>query len=222
MSSTSAVQTFSPDATLAGGKTPQPTTDVKFKASASVKTLTVSPTDLEAVKIIQPPKFGDHRGFFSETFNSQKLAAEGIDLSFVQDNQSLSRSVGVLRGLHYQVSPEPQDKLIRVLKGRILDVAVDIRRSSPTFGRHVAVELSADNWQQLLVPKGFAHGFVTLEPDTEVLYKVTGFYNPSAERGIAYNDPALGIDWRLPHDELTLSDRDREHPNLADQADLFD
>jgi dTDP-4-dehydrorhamnose 3,5-epimerase len=183
--------------------------------------LSVEPTAIPAVKIITPKKFGDHRGFFSETWNRAAFAEAGLDLDFVQDNQSLSASVGTLRGLHFQSAPFAQDKLVRVTKGRILDVAVDLRASSPTFGHHVAVELSAENWRQLLVPIGFAHGFVTLEPDTEVLYKVTGPYGPKNDHGVAFDDPALGIDWRLPHGELVLSDKDRKHPRLADLPRYF-
>lgn len=184
--------------------------------------LSVEATEIPAVKIISPKRHGDHRGFFSETYNRASFAEAGIDLVFVQDNHSLSATVGTLRGLHFQSAPFAQDKLVRVTKGRILDVAVDIRASSPTFGRHVAVELSAENWKQLLVPVGFAHGFVTLEPDTEVLYKVTALYGPQNDHGLAFDDPALGIDWKLPHDVLTLSDKDRKHPRLSDLPRYFD
>ena len=184
--------------------------------------LSVEDTAIPAVKIVTPKKFGDHRGFFSETWSRKAFAEAGIDLDFVQDNQSLSAPVGTLRGLHFQSPPFAQDKLVRVTRGRILDVAVDIRTSSPSFGKHVAVELSAQNWKQLLVPVGFAHGFVTLEPDTEVLYKVTAPYAPQNDHGLAFDDPALGIDWRLPLSELTLSDKDRNHPRLAEMLRFFD
>jgi len=184
--------------------------------------LSVEETAIPAVKIVTPKKFGDHRGFFSETWNRKAFTEAGIDLDFVQDNQSLSAPVGTLRGLHFQSPPFAQDKLVRVTRGRILDVAVDIRASSPTFGKHVAVELSAENWKQLLVPIGFAHGFVTLEPDTEVLYKVTAPYAPQNDHGLAFDDPALGIDWRLPLSELTLSDKDRKHPRFAEMLRYFD
>ena len=184
--------------------------------------LSVEETAIPAVKIVTPKKFGDHRGFFSETWNRAAFAEAGLDLDFVQDNQSLSAPVGTLRGLHFQSPPFAQDKLVRVTRGRILDVAVDIRASSPTFGKHVAVELSVENWKQLLVPVGFAHGFVTLEPDTEVLYKVTAPYAPQNDRGLAFDDPALGIDWRLPLSGLTLSDKDRKHPCLAEMLRYFD
>lgn len=184
--------------------------------------LSVEQTAITAVKIVTPKKFGDHRGFFSETWSRKAFVEAGLDLDFVQDNQSLSAPVGTLRGLHFQSPPFAQDKLVRVTRGRILDVAVDIRASSPTFGRHVAIELSAENWRQLLVPVGFAHGFVTLEPDTEVLYKVTAPYAPENDHGLAFDDPALGIDWRLPLSDLTLSDKDRKHPRLAEMLRYFD
>lgn len=181
----------------------------------------VEDTAIPAVKILTPKKFGDHRGFFSETYNSATFAKAGITLTFVQDNHSLSATVGTLRGLHFQSPPFAQDKLIRVARGRILDVAVDLRRSSPTYGQHVAVELSAENWRQLLVPVGFAHGFVTLEPDTEVLYKVSALYAAANDHGLAWDDPALGIAWPLPADGPTLSDKDRRHPRLADLPAYF-
>ena len=184
--------------------------------------LSVEDTAIPAVKIVTPKKFGDHRGFFSETWSRKAFAEAGLDLDFVQDNQSLSSPVGTLRGLHFQSPPFAQDKLVRVTRGRILDVAVDIRASSPSFGKHVAVELSAENWKQLLVPTGFAHGFVTLEPDTEVIYKVTAPYAPENDHGLAFDDPALGIDWRLSLSDLTLSDKDRTHPRLAEMLRYFD
>ena len=168
------------------------------------------------VKIITPKKFGDHRGFFSETYSKPAFEAAGLRLDFVQDNHSLSAAVGVLRGLHFQLPPFAQDKLLRVVRGRIFDVAVDIRHGSPTFGQWVSAEISAAAWNQILVPVGFAHGFVTLEPDTEVLYKVTAPYAPDQERGIAWNDPGLGIDWPLNGVEPTLSDKDTRYPRLAD------
>jgi dTDP-4-dehydrorhamnose 3,5-epimerase len=184
--------------------------------------LSVEPTAIPDVKIITPKKHGDHRGFFSEVYKQSDMTAAGISLVFVQDNHSRSATMGTLRGLHFQSAPFAQDKLVRVTKGRILDIAVDIRASSPTFGQHVAVELSEENWRQLLVPVGFAHGFVTLEPDTEVLYKVSAPYGPANDHGIAFDDPALGIDWRIPLDKLVLSDKDRKHPRLADLPRYFD
>lgn len=182
----------------------------------------VTPLDIPDVKLITPRKFGDHRGFFSETYSAPKFEENGIELNFVQDNHSMSAEVGVLRGLHYQIAPFAQDKLVRVIRGKILDVAVDIRRNSPTFGQHVTAELTAENWTQILVPIGFAHGFVVLEPNTEVIYKVTAPYAPDHERGIMFNDPALGIDWQIDTAKAILSDKDKVNPLLADAVDLFD
>jgi len=176
---------------------------------------------LAGVYEIIPPRLGDHRGFFSETYSAQKLADKGIDLAFVQDNHSLSGSAGVLRGLHYQLPPYAQDKLVRVVRGAIFDVAVDIRRSSPTFGSWLGLVVSAESWNQLLVPKGFAHGFVTLVPDTEVVYKVTDRYAPDCERSIRFDDPAIGIGWPIPADRVTLSDKDKSAPLLA-EAEVFE
>jgi len=178
-------------------------------------------TTIPDVKVLVPKQFKDHRGFFSEVYSRKALRDVGIDCEFVQDNHSLSVEKGVLRGLHYQVAPIAQDKLIRVVRGSILDVAVDVRRNSPTFGKHVAIEISADNWQQIFVPVGFAHGFVTLEPNTEVLYKVSAPYSPQHERGVKWNDPALGIHWGIRNDEAVLSARDKDHPLLAAAKDLF-
>jgi dTDP-4-dehydrorhamnose 3,5-epimerase len=178
--------------------------------------LQVEPTDIPDVKILTPKRFGDERGFFSETFNRDRLIQAGISLDFIQDNHSLSARVGTVRGLHFQDEPFAQDKLVRVVRGRILDVVVDIRPTSRTYGRHVSVELSASNWQQLFVPKGFAHGFCTLEPDTEVLYKVSEYYSAAHDRGIAWDDPALGIRWPVEAGSAILSDKDRHHPTLAE------
>jgi dTDP-4-dehydrorhamnose 3,5-epimerase len=178
-------------------------------------------TEIPDVKVLVPKKFGDHRGFFSEVYSRKALAAVGITAEFVQDNHSLSAERGVVRGLHYQVPPTAQDKLVRVVRGAILDVAVDVRRGSPTFGRHVSAVLSAENWRQMFVPVGFAHGFVTLEPNTEVVYKVTTYYAPQDERGIRWNDPALGIAWGVDEASAVLSPRDRAHPLFADVTDLF-
>ncbi len=175
-------------------------------------------TPIPEVKILVPKKFGDHRGFFSETYSRTALAGAGIDCEFVQDNHSLSVERGVVRGLHYQVAPMAQGKLVRVVRGAILDVAVDIRPGSPTYGQHVKDVISAENWRQIFVPAGFAHGFVTLEPNTEVIYKVTTPYSPTHERGIQWNDPALDIDWTIDEPAAILSPRDREHPRLLDAA----
>ena len=181
----------------------------------------VDETAIPAVKIITPKKHGDARGFFSEVYNRQAFEAAGLSLDFVQDNHSFSATVGTLRGLHFQTPPFAQDKLVRVARGKILDVAVDVRRASPTFGKHVAVELSAENWRQLLVPAGFAHGFVTLEPMTEVLYKVTALYSAANDRGVAWDDPDIGVAWPLPSEGPTLSDKDRRWPRLKDAPELF-
>jgi dTDP-4-dehydrorhamnose 3,5-epimerase len=178
-------------------------------------------TEIRGLKILLPKKIGDNRGFFSEVFNERLLADAGITTRFVQDNHSLSAEKGVVRGLHYQLPPMAQDKLLRVVHGRILDIAVDIRRHSPTFGQSVSVILSAENWKQLYVPSGFAHGFVTLEPNTEVLYKVTNYYSPQHERGILWNDPDLEIDWGIDPASAILSPRDRVHPLLKEVKDLF-
>ena len=177
--------------------------------------------EIEGLKLVTPRKFGDERGFFCETHNAATWAKAGLHYQFVQDNHSLSRDVGTVRGLHYQTAPFAQDKLVRVIRGRILDVAVDLRRSSPTFGRHVAVELSRENWRQLFIPVGFAHGFMTLEPDTEVLYKVTNFYSPRHDFGLAWDDPDLGVDWPVAPERATLSARDRQWPRLRDLAEVF-
>jgi dTDP-4-dehydrorhamnose 3,5-epimerase len=181
----------------------------------------VIPTDIPDVKILVPRQFKDHRGFFSEVYSRKALADVGVRSEFVQDNHSLSAEKGVLRGLHYQVPPMAQEKLIRVILGAILDVAVDIRRVSPTFGKHVTALVSADNWRQVYIPAGFAHGFVTLEPHTEVLYKVTAPYSPNHERGIRWNDPDLAIDWGLADSQAILSTRDLHHPPLSAATELF-
>ena len=179
-------------------------------------------TNIPDVLIIEPTVHGDDRGYFVETFRADKLEAFlGFKLNFGQDNESKS-SRGVLRGLHYQLPPHAQSKLVRVIQGRVLDVAVDIRKNSPTFGQHVAVELSADNKKQLLVPRGFAHGFVVLEDDTIFAYKVDNYYSPQCDRGIAFDDPALNIDWILNKEELNLSAKDKVQPLLENTNDLFE
>ena len=183
--------------------------------------LTITALAIPSVKLITVPRFGDTRGFFSETYNAEALAEAGIALTFVQDNHSLSAAVGTVRGLHYQSPPFAQDKLVRVARGRILDVAVDIRKSSPTFGQHIVAEISAAAWNQILVPAGFAHGFVTLEPDTEVVYKVTQYYAPKNDHGILWSDPALGIPWPIAPGAAMLSDKDSRHPTLATATILF-
>ncbi|UYO53109.1 dTDP-4-dehydrorhamnose 3,5-epimerase [Rhodopseudomonas palustris] len=176
--------------------------------------LTVTPSAIADVEVIVPRCFPDARGVFCETYNRRRFVEHGVALDFVQDNQSSSREVGTIRGLHFQSPPAAHDKLVRVLSGRIRDVAVDLRRSSPSFGQWVGEELSAANGKQLVVPIGFAHGFCTLEPDTVVLYKVTGYYAPEYDRGIAWNDPDLAIDWPVSTDRVVLSDKDARLPPL--------
>ncbi|AWK90180.1 dTDP-4-dehydrorhamnose 3,5-epimerase [Azospirillum thermophilum] len=180
----------------------------------------VIPTALGDVRLILPKRFGDARGYFVETWNERSYAGHGLERRWVQDNQSLSATPGTVRGLHYQLAPHAQTKLVRVLRGRILDVVVDIRRGSATFGQHVAVELSADGLEQLFVPVGFAHGFCTLEPDTIVAYKVDAFYSPECERAVRWNDPALGIRWPEGAGSV-VSGKDAVAPSLAEAADLF-
>lgn len=183
--------------------------------------MVVIETAMPDVKLVEPAKFGDARGFFSETFNYETYKAAGIDLRAVQDNHSLSGPRGTIRGLHFQTPPHAQAKLVRVTRGSVLDVAVDIRRGSPSYGKHVAVVLSAEAWNQIYIPRGFAHGFCTLEPDTEFLYKVDNYYAPDHDKGLAWDDPALAIDWLLPPSGAVLSDKDRRHPLLSDLGDYF-
>jgi dTDP-4-dehydrorhamnose 3,5-epimerase len=178
-------------------------------------------TSIPDVLLIRPKKLGDERGFFSETFKASALKDAGVDLHWMQDNHSLSTRRGVVRGLHFQRPPKAQAKLLRVTRGAILDVAVDIRATSPTYGRHVAYELSAENWTQIFVPAGFAHGYCTLADNTEVLYKVSADYDPAAEGGLLWNDPGLGIAWPVPVDEAILSARDLHWPRLQDLASPF-
>ncbi len=173
----------------------------------------IEPTALPDVLILTPRRFGDARGWFEETWNTRTLADAGLDLHFVQDNHSLSAAKGTLRGLHYQLPPYAQDKLVRCSRGAILDVAVDIRTGSPGYGRWVALELSAGNRRQLLVPKGFLHGFITLTEDTEVQYKCTNPYSPDHDGAVRWDDPAIGIDWGT--DQPVLSDKDARAPDLA-------
>lgn len=182
----------------------------------------IDDTAIAAVKLLTPKKHGDRRGFFSETYNKRALAEAGAAMDFVQDNHSLSADAGTVRGLHFQAPPFAQTKLVRVVRGAVFDVAVDIRRSSPTFGRHASAVLSAEAWNQILVPAGFAHGFMTVEPDTEVIYKVDAYYAPRHDFGILWNDPALGIAWPLPEARTILSDKDRAQPRLAEIESPFD
>ncbi|MBE0499662.1 MAG: dTDP-4-dehydrorhamnose 3,5-epimerase [Campylobacterales bacterium] len=178
-------------------------------------------TEIPDVIIIEPAVHGDERGYFVETFRADTLEAFlGYTINFCQDNESKS-SKGVLRGLHYQLPPAAQTKLVRVIRGSVLDVAVDIRKGSPTFGRHVAVELSEKNKRQMLIPRGFAHGFVVLEDDTVFAYKVDNYYSPECDRGIAFDDENLAIDWILSKEELNLSAKDKTQPLLKETNDLF-
>jgi dTDP-4-dehydrorhamnose 3,5-epimerase len=179
-------------------------------------------TDIEDVIICEPTVHGDHRGYFVETFREDKLCKFlGYKINFCQDNESKS-SKGVLRGLHYQLPPHAQTKLVRVISGAVLDVAVDIRKNSPTFGQYVAVKLSASNKRQLLVPRGFAHGFVVLEEDTVFAYKVDNYYSIECDRGITFDDKDLNIDWILEHSELKLSEKDTKQPKFNVTEDLFE
>ena len=178
-------------------------------------------TDIEDVLIIEPRVFGDARGYFFESFNAREFAEKtGIQVSFVQDNESMSH-YGVLRGLHYQQPPYAQSKLVRVVKGCVLDVAVDIRKGSPTFGQHVAVELSAESHRQFYMPKGIAHGFSVLSDEVIFQYKCDEFYAPQSEGAIAWDDPDLAIDWQLPVDKIILSEKDCHHPYLRDIVSPF-
>lgn len=177
-------------------------------------------TDIEGIVIVEPKVYGDERGYFFESFNAERFLAEtGVEVTFVQDNESLSKR-GVLRGLHFQREPYAQAKLVRVVRGRVLDVAVDIRKDSPTFGRYVAVELSGENHRQMFIPKGFAHGYIALEDDTVFQYKCDEYYHPEVEDGIAWNDPQIGIEWPLSDNEITLSDKDRKHSTLKELCEF--
>ena len=179
------------------------------------------PLAIPAVVLVRPTKFGDARGYFMETYSTEAFAAAGIGAVFVQDNQSLSAARGVVRGLHFQAPPAAQAKLVRVLKGAIFDVAVDIRAGSPSYGRWCAAKLSSDGAEQLFVPRGFAHGFCTLEPGTEVVYKVDGPYAPQAEGGLIWNDPELAIDWPITAAEAQLSGKDALLPGFTDFISPF-
>lgn len=178
-------------------------------------------TDIEGVVILEPQVFKDDRGYFMESFSKRFFDLEICKTEFVQDNESKS-SFGVLRGLHFQKPPHAQSKLVRVLKGRVLDVAVDIRKGSSTFGKHVAVELTEDNKRQFFIPRGFAHGFIVLSEDVIFQYKCDNFYAPQHEGAIAWNDPNLNIDWMISPDKINLSDKDKKHPLLSDAEWLFD
>lgn len=186
-----------------------------------IDNMNVIKTEIDGVVIIEPRIFNDQRGYFFESFSERDFCKEVREVKFVQDNESKSQ-YGVLRGLHFQKPPYCQSKLVRVIKGAVLDVAVDIRKGSPTFGKHVAVELTEDNHRQFFVPRGFAHGFSVLTPEVIFQYKCDNFYAPQSEGAIAWDDPDLGIDWGIPADKVILSEKDRRHPRLKDAEWLFD
>jgi dTDP-4-dehydrorhamnose 3,5-epimerase len=182
----------------------------------------IRPTALSDVWLIVPTRNHDPRGYLSEVYRRSDLEAAGLSLDFVQENHLMSERSGTIRGLHFQTPPDAQDKLVRVVRGRVFDVALDLRRSSTFFGRHVAVELSADDGHQLLIPKGFAHGFCTLEPHSEVVYKATAYYSPERSRGVLWSDPSLGIKWPVDETSAVMSDADRVRPRLCDLPAFFD
>ena len=183
--------------------------------------INVIETDIEGVVIIEPKVFADERGYFMETWSQRDFDEQVRPIKFVQDNESKSK-YGVLRGLHFQKGEFSQSKLVRVISGRVLDVAVDIRKGSPTFGKHVAVELTGENHRQFFIPRGFAHGFVVLSPEAVFQYKCDNLYAPKEEGAIIWNDPALGIDWQIFSGDVILSEKDTKHPTLAECGDLFD
>jgi len=177
--------------------------------------LTVSETALPGVLLLEPRRFGDHRGFFCESWNKARMSEYGIDIEFVQDNHSLSREAGTVRGLHFQSPPHAQAKLVRCGRGALFDVAVDIRKGSPTYGKWVGFELSFENGKQLLIPEGFLHGFAALEPDTEIIYKCSDYYAPDCDGAVRFDDPDIGIDWGLDREPI-LSEKDAAAPLLRD------
>ncbi len=181
----------------------------------------VTETSLPGVKLLSPPRFADPRGYFAEIFNRRTLLEVGVTTEFVQENHSYSKKSGTLRGLHFQGPPAAQTKLLRVLTGAILDICVDLRHGSPTFGRHEMIELSAGSGRQVLCPKGFAHGTLTLEPHTEIAYKVDAYYAPELEFGLCFDDPDLAINWPMPVDDMILSKKDRHQPRLCDLPPIF-
>ena len=183
--------------------------------------MNVIKTDIPDVVIIEPKVFGDHRGYFFESFSEMDFSANVREVKFVQDNESKS-CYGVLRGLHFQKPPHAQAKLVRVVKGRVLDVAVDLRRGSPDFGKHVAVELSEENRRQLFIPRGFAHGFAVLSEEAVFQYKCDGYYAPQSEGSVLWNDPQVGIEWGIPAEDILLSEKDRNAPLLKDLGDVFE
>ena len=177
-------------------------------------------TDIQGVVIIEPKVFGDHRGYFFESFSEKDFAEAVGEVKFVQDNESKSCH-GVLRGLHFQKPPHAQAKLVRVVKGRVLDVAVDLRKGSPTFGKHVSVELTEENHRQLFIPRGFAHGFAVLSDEAVFQYKCDNYYAPQSEGSVLWNDPDIGIEWGIPSEDVMLSEKDRNAPLLKDLGDVF-
>lgn len=190
-------------------------------AIGKVRSVIVEPLAISDVKVIRPKKHGDARGFFSETYSCRDLARAGVDIAFVQDNHAFSAEPGTVRGLHFQTAPYAQHKLVRVVRGAILDVAVDLRTGSPTYGQHVTAVISAEKWNQILVPIGFAHGLVTLAPNTEVIYKVSDYYSPEHDKGLLWNDPALGIGWPVDEAQALLSEKDKRQPRLAELPAYF-
>jgi dTDP-4-dehydrorhamnose 3,5-epimerase len=190
--------------------------------ATAAQAVQVLATEIADLKMIVPRIHRDHRGFFSETYSKVGLSARDVNLEFVQDNHSLSVERGVVRGLHFQIPPFAQDKLVRVIRGSIYDVAVDLRRSSRTYGKHVARVISAADWNQFLVPVGFAHGFCTLEANTEVIYKVTNYYSPEHDRGMLWNDADLGIAWPIAEGEAILSEKDCKQPRFRELQSYFE
>ena len=184
--------------------------------------MNVEDLDIPAVRVLMPTKHGDHRGFLSEVYNKKSLAEAGIDIDFVQENHLLSAEKGVVRGMHFQAPPFAQDKLLRVVRGSVFDVAVDLRQGSSTYGKHASAVISAEAWNQILVPIGFAHGFMALEPNTEVIYKVSNHYAPDHDKGLLWNDPDVGITWPIPEGEAILSDKDRKQPRFAEIVSPFE
>lgn len=178
--------------------------------------------ELDGVQIIRPDQHGDNRGFLSEVFNRRALEDIGIVDDFVQENHILSKRPGTIRGLHFQIEPHPAAKLLRVVSGSIFDVVVDLRHGSRSYGKHLTVELSAKNWNQIYIPVGLAHGFCSLEADTAVTYRVSDYWSPDVDRGVLWNDPDLGIDWPVPSDEAIVSDKDRSQPRLVELPRFFD
>ncbi|MEL6584480.1 MAG: dTDP-4-dehydrorhamnose 3,5-epimerase [Pseudomonadota bacterium] len=182
----------------------------------------IEETKLPGVYLLTPRRFGDHRGFFSESWNKARMDEAGLKFDFVQDNHSLSRDVGTVRGLHFQSPPHAQDKLVRCGRGRLFDVAVDVRKGSPTYGQWVGYELSLENGKQLLVPAGFVHGFSTLEPDTEIIYKCSDYYAPECDGAVLFNDPDIGIDWQVDVTNAITSEKDANAPRLKDFDSPFE